>query len=207
MSDVVIIGAGGHARVLHKLLQRRGETIAGYVAPEPAAAFELPYLGTDADLPRLAASRPLSAALGIGKVTATTHRLAVLDRLEACGITCPVLIAPTATVHDDVACGNGTVVLDGAIVVTGSTLGRRCIVNTGAIIDHDCQVGDDVHVAVGAVVCGGVRIGQHCMIGAGATIIQSISICDGCTIGAGATVTRDITEPGIWVGTPIRRVQ
>lgn len=206
MSDAVIIGGGGHARVLLNTLRRRGHVVLGYSAPQPGNALDVPYLGADEQLRALARQKQLIGALGIGKVQASTGRLDLLERIESFGIAFPALPSPGAIVHDDVVLGSATVVLDGAVVVTGTRLGRACIVNTGAIVDHDCMLDDDVHVATGAVVCGGVRIGRHSMIGAGATLKQAITIVAGCTIGAGATVTRDISVPGTYVGTPARKV-
>lgn len=207
MSEAIIIGGGGHARVLRELLRRRGDYVLGYSAPKPEKHSDLPYLGSDDALRTFATDRPVIAALGVGKIRATRNRIAILDFIESLGITCPPIVAPTATVHSNVELGAATVVLDAAVIITGSRLGRACIVNTGAIIDHDCQIGDDVHLSVGSVICGGATIGKHCMIGAGATIVQSISICDECTIGAGATVTSSIDVPGTYVGTPARKIE
>lgn len=206
MSDAVIIGGGGHARVLLNTLRRNGHVILGYSALQPGNALDVPYLGSDEQLRPLARQSQLIGALGIGKVRASTGRLEILERIESFGIAFPALRSPGAIVHEDVVLGSATVVFDGAVVVTGTRLGKACIVNTGAIVDHDCVLDDDVHVATGAVVCGGVRIGRHSMIGAGATVKQEVSIAAGCTIGAGSTVTRDISIPGTYVGTPARKI-
>ncbi len=47
------------------------------------------------------------------------------------------------------------------------------------------------------------KIGNGVSIGTNATILP-VTICDGTVIGAGAVVTKDITEPGIYVGNPAR---
>lgn len=184
-----------------------GLRVMGYVAPEASANIDAPYLGTDEQLQRLVDRSDTLALLGVGKVCVATNRLAIFDQLVRAGFKLPPLVSDRAVVHADVLLGDGTVIFDGAVVVTGSTLGRACIVNTNATVDHDCKLSDDVHVAPGATLSGGVTVGRRSMIGAGATVIQGVSICEDCLVGAGATVIEDIATPGIWVGTPARRVR
>ncbi len=165
------------------------------------------YLGTDQDYLTMDEDAIGTAAvMGVGKIRVDSSRLLLMNSYQAVGFAFPPLYARAATVHDDVVSGNGSVVLDGAVLVTGSRLGRACIINTHATVDHDCTLGDDVHVAPGATLCGDVHVGDHCVIGAGATLIQSVQICSGVFIGAGATVVEDINEPGVYIGTPARRI-
>ena len=84
---------------------------------------------------------------------------------------------------------------------------RASIINTNSTVEHDCVIGDNVHVAPGVTLSGGVRIGDNCVIGTGASVVQYVSISEGCLIGAGATVPRDIREPGIYVGNPVRKIK
>lgn len=207
MADVVVIGGGDHAGVVLQALRRNGLRALGYAAPTGDSRMNLPYLGTDEQLSERIDPETTAAIFGIGKTGITTSRLPVLDRLAGAGFRFPPLVAAGAIVHEDVILGDGTVIMDGAVIVTGSKLGRACIVNTNATVDHDCVLGDDVHVAPGATLSGSVTVGNSCMIGAGATLIHGIRICDDCLIGAGATVVRDITAPGIWVGTPARKIR
>ena len=50
------------------------------------------------------------------------------------------------------------------------------------------------------------KIGNHVSLGSNSTIMP-VNICDNVVIGAGAVVTKDITEPGIFVGNPARRLR
>ena len=206
MAEFVLLGGGGHARVVLETLRRLGHQVVGYAAPAPTGThIAVPYLGTDDEtLERLDAAG-VKGALGIGMPRVDARRLQLLTAYEAAGVAFPPLVAPGATVHAGVALGAASVVLDGAVVVTGAALGRACIVNTNASVDHDCRLGENVHVAPGAIVCGGVSIGSHCLVGAGATLVPGIDVCTGVLIGAGAVVVRDVTEPGTYVGTPARR--
>jgi acetyltransferase-like isoleucine patch superfamily enzyme len=99
-------------------------------------------------------------------------------------------------------------------------IGRRCRVQSHAFICELVTIGDDCFVSHGAMFIndlfeqGGpakgrkdlwrsTRIGSHVSIGTHATILP-VTICDHVVIGAGAVVTKDITEPGIYVGNPAR---
>lgn len=206
MADVVIVGGGGHAAVLLDVLQRLGHRVIGFTAPTLAGVrIVVPYLGLDEALSDIVDPVDVVAAIGFGKTRAHDRRMRVLRRLVNDGFRFPAFVAPTATVHADVVLGDASVVLDGGIVVTGSSLGRACIVNTNASVDHDCTLGDDVHVGPGATISGDVAIGHGCMIGAGSTVSHGITICPRALIGAGATVVSDVVEPGTYVGTPARR--
>jgi acetyltransferase-like isoleucine patch superfamily enzyme len=56
------------------------------------------------------------------------------------------------------------------------------------------------------VINGDCVIGEGVLIGSGAVVLQGKRICDGATVGAGSVVTRHITEAGVYVGVPARRV-
>lgn len=103
--------------------------------------------------------------------------------------------------------GAGAMILAGAVVNTGAVIGEGAIVNTNAIVEHDCQIGAFVHLSPGACVAGGCRIGDGVWIGSNATVIPELAIAEGTVIGAGSTVVRPITEPGIYAGTPARRIR
>lgn len=68
-------------------------------------------------------------------------------------------------------------------------LGCGVIVNTSSSIDHDCILGNYVHIAVGAVVS------------------NNINVCSDCMIGAGGVAVNDITEPGTYIGIPVRKLR
>jgi UDP-perosamine 4-acetyltransferase len=213
MSDhrgtVVVLGGGGHAKVLVSVIRKLPWTIAGYVDPRDVGPLlGVPYAGSDDVLPALLARYPgCAAAMGIGKVDATADRARIQAAAVALGYAFPAFVSPDAVVNGEVELGAGTAVFDGAIVNPGVLTGPICIVNTNAIVEHDCRFGTNVHIAPGATVSGGVRIGDHTFVGAGAVVIHGVQIVAGCLIGAGAVVTNDLTEPGTYVGAPARRIR
>jgi sugar O-acyltransferase (sialic acid O-acetyltransferase NeuD family) len=95
----------------------------------------------------------------------------------------------------------------GTIINAETVLGDNNIINSGCIIEHETSIGSNCHVSVGAILAGRVRMGSYCFIGAGSVVIDKISICDNVIVGANSTVLRDINEPGVYVGTPARKIK
>jgi sugar O-acyltransferase (sialic acid O-acetyltransferase NeuD family) len=106
----------------------------------------------------------------------------------------------------DCAIGDGTIICPGTILTTGITIGTHVIINLNCTIGHDCVIGDFVTISPGANISGNVTIGDMCYIGSNAVIREKISICAGVTIGAGGVVVKDITEPGVYVGNPVKKI-
>lgn len=201
MSSLLIIGGGGHARVLADaaLAMRRWEPIA-FVddRPEVSILLTLARVGASADLERLARDYA-AAAVGIGDARA---RLEFLDRCRDLGFALPQIVHPSAVVSPFASLGDGTVVFAQAAVNAGAVLQRGCIVNTGATVDHDCEVGEGVHVCPGTHLAGGVVVGPRAWIGIGASVKQGIRIGSDATVGAGAAVVSNVEARTTVVGVP-----
>lgn len=209
MAEIVVIGGGGHARVLISLLKKLNWEIVGYTdGQDRGLILGAPYLGDDAVLTGLLSTHQhCSAVVGLGKIDASAARAQLHREIRALGFDCPVVVSPRAVVNEEVELGAGTAVFDGAVVNSGTVAGSLCILNTNSTVEHDCRLGDNVHVAPGATVCGSVVIGNDCMIGSGSTIAQDATVCPSSLIGAGAIVVGDIDSPGVYVGNPARRIR
>jgi len=195
---VIILGGGGHARVVIDALRRAGHTIAGVVDPKPDVAETLPedieWLGVDLSNAR---ASEVVVAIGVGSIDVgeKNPRPAVFAEAKAGGFEILSFRHPSAIVAEDVELGEGTQVMAGAILQPGVHTGINCIVNTGASLDHDCWIGDHVHIAPGVVLSGTVAVGDGCHLGTGAIVIQNIRIGAEAMIAAGAVVTEHVA-PG-----------
>jgi UDP-perosamine 4-acetyltransferase len=206
---IIVVGGGGHAKVVISILKKlESYRILGYTDFKDRGRISgVPYLGSDAELEALTSrSKDLSVVLAVGQVGLGKTRFELWERLRRLALRFPLIVSPGAIVNEEVMGGEGAVVMDGAIVNSGATLGRGAIINTHSTVEHDVILSDWVHVAPGAILCGGVTVGSFSMIGAGATVIEGTKIATNCVIGAGATVVRDLTEPGVYVGSPARRI-
>lgn len=203
MTSLLIVGAGGHARVVADAALTTGQwQRVCFVddAPGASGALGLPIIGTSADLSRLRAEFG-AAVVGIGDARA---RLQLLERCRQAGFDLPAIVHRTAAVSSYATLGPGVVVFAQAAINPGATLGEGCIVNTGATVDHDCHLQAGVHVCPGAHLAGSVQIGARTWIGIGACVKQGVRIGADVTVGAGAAVVCDI-ETGLTVtGVPAR---
>jgi sugar O-acyltransferase (sialic acid O-acetyltransferase NeuD family) len=181
--NVVLVGAGGHAKGVVEAIVARGGKIALYVDRSWADWLDAPREASD-ELVKPAAGTLL---LGIGGTNPEQleRRLALFDRYLARGFRADPLVHPAAWVSSTARLEAGTVVLAGAVVQPNAQIGRGAIVNSGAIIEHDSTVGDGSHVAPGAIVLGACRVGRFCMIGAGAVILPEVAVADRSLVPAG----------------------
>lgn len=202
---VLIIGAGGHARVLIEALTKSGTTILGCVAKEVPSRLSpsISFLGDDETLLRHA---PSSVVLinGIGSTTRPDLRRDVFLRFKQKGYHFGTVVHPAALLPSDIVLGEGAQVMAGAILQPGCHVGDNAIVNTGAVVDHDCRIGAHVHVAPGAVLSGDVTVGEGAHVGTGARVIQGVEIGAGALVGAGAAVLRDVPLGARVAGVPAR---
>ncbi|MEO0030548.1 MAG: hypothetical protein RIS94_306 [Pseudomonadota bacterium] len=200
---VVILGAGGHARVLRASLVAAGRTVAGFVekvGAAPGAEADVLVIGDESVLD--GAMGGAAIAIGIGAIPSRTAtglhvRRAVFQRHSAAGSDRLIgVIDPSAVIRGDVAFGLAVQVMAGAVIQTGARLGHNVVANTGCRIEHDCDLGDHAFVGPGAVLCGGVVVGRGAFIGANATILPGVAIGADAVIAAGSCVARDVPADG-----------
>jgi sugar O-acyltransferase (sialic acid O-acetyltransferase NeuD family) len=144
--------------------------------------------------------------LALGQVKAGMMRQSIYERYVALGAKFPAIRSARAYISAYAGLGDAVMVGHNAVVQPLASLSTGVIVNTGAIVEHGSVVGAFSHVSTRAVINGDCVIGEGVLIGSGAVVLQGKRICDGATVGAGSVVTRHITEAGVYVGVPARRV-
>jgi sugar O-acyltransferase (sialic acid O-acetyltransferase NeuD family) len=197
---VVVVGAGGHAKVVISTLQEAGIEIAALVDDDPGKVGEtllgVRVVGLPAE--RLSGGAP-RAVIAVGD---NPQRRAVAERfphVEWCSV-----VHPRAFMHPSVRLGPGTVVFAGAIIQPDTRIGPHVIVNTGATVDHDCEIGGFVHIAPGVHLSGGVTVGEGALLGIGSCVRPGGVVGSWATVGAGAAVVGTIPDGVVAVGVPAR---
>jgi sugar O-acyltransferase (sialic acid O-acetyltransferase NeuD family) len=199
---VIVMGAGGHARVLLDALRDTGRQVLGLTTSRPeqvgADIGGVRVLGSDEVI---SSYKPHEAELvnGVGSVRVDSRRRQIYEVFKKRGYTFASVIHPTVILGSRVQLHEGVQLMAGVIVQTGSVIGENTIINTGAVIDHDALIGDHVHIAPRCALSGSVRVGHDSHIGTGAVIIQGIHIGNEVLVAAGAVVTTAV-EAGMRVG-------
>jgi UDP-perosamine 4-acetyltransferase len=205
----VILGGGGHARVLIDSLRLSAAATPHAVLDRDRSLWGkdlmgVPILGGDELLRQLAQEGVTRFVVGVGAVSDNQVRRRLFELGLAHGLTPLTICHPSAVRSSWAQVGAGSVLYPAAVVNAGAVLGVNVIVNTGAIVEHDCVIGGHVHIATGARLSGGVRIGNGAHIGAGATVRQSICIGEGSIIGVAAAVVNDVEPWTVVAGVPAR---
>lgn len=117
------------------------------------------------------------------------------------------LVHPNACIADNIAIGEGSLIMAGSVINIQSKIGAGCIINTGATVDHDCIIGEFSHIAPGVNLAGAVILGCEVFIGIGSAVIPCISIGDKSIIGAGSTVLQNLPANVKAVGTPAKVIK
>lgn len=133
-------------------------------------------------------------------------RKKIQEKLIEQGLSVVSLIHPSAVIGTDVEIGTGSVLMAGVVINSSSRIGKGCIINTSSNLDHDNVVENYVHISPGVRIAGSVGIGKGTWLGIGSVISNNVNICSGCKVGAGTVVVKDITEPGTYVGVPVRKI-
>jgi UDP-perosamine 4-acetyltransferase len=203
--NILIIGAGGHAKVLLNALQLSSVNVLGLTDSDPtkhgSSILGCPVLGDDTMIDAYDLT-DVRLIIGIGSIETGSARQDAFERFQANGFTFSNCVHPSASVAPDVKLAPGSQVMAGVIIQPGCVIGMNSIINTRTSVDHDCQIGDHAHIAPGAVLAGTVTVADHAQIGIGASIIQGVHIGEAAMIAAGATVIRDVPARTRVGGTP-----
>ncbi len=194
MMPIIILGAGGHAKVVAEILTLTNQEILGYLTPElvPGEVFNNgKILGNDDTIDRY---NPLEIELvnGVGSLPNCTIRRRLAKMMRDKGYHFKSVIHPNTIISKDVQMGEGVQIMAGSIIQAGCQIMSDTIVNTGSIVDHDCVLEERCHLAPAVTLSGGVRVGKETHIGTGANVIQGISIGQNCLIAAGASVYKNV---------------
>ena len=176
---VIIIGAGGHGKVIADIIIASYDTVIGFLddrSEKGSLVSGYPVLGTSSDC-ALFPDCSFVIAIGVNQI-----REAMAKRYHLKWYTA------------------------NAVINASAVIGKHCIINTGAVIEHDNVIEDYAHISPHATLCGTVRIGKLTHIGASAIIKNNCCVTADCTIGAGGVVIKDIQEAGTYVGVPVRRI-
>ncbi len=202
MTQLIIIGYGGHAKVIEDCVNKSTEhVLIGYIDLEDQGNH-LKYLGPDEKMISVMEKYPNAQyVIGIGDIQL---RQKIIRYYEQRGVSFATVIHTSAVVSDRAEIGSGSVVFPMAVVNPGCKIGKHAIINTGAIVEHDNMLGNNVHIAPQAVTGGQVAIGDNTLIGLGSSVRNNIKIGESCIVGCGSVVIDNISNSSLVYGVPAK---
>lgn len=206
---VIVIGGGGHAKVLIDAMMGQSFKIIGITDRDKGRwgckIMDIPVIGGD-DVVLDYSPDAVLLVNGLGSAGITVPRRQIYDHFKNSGYSFASVIHPSAVTGAGVELAEGVQVMAGAIIQTGSRIGDNTIINTKASVDHDCVIGKHVHLAPGVTLSGGVCICDGVHLGTGATVIQGAKIGKNSVVGAGSLVINDIPGGVTVMGVPAKVV-
>ena len=205
-TPILVVGAGGHAKVVLDILERMGMYEMVGLLDDNADRQGMSHaghkvIGTLEALPQLRREGVQGAIIALGD---NVRRRQVYLQAEEAGFTMVSAIHPSVQVGARVVIGGGTLMVAGAVVNADADIGVNVILNTGATVDHDCCIGAHVHLSPGVHLAGRVSIGELTHVGIGAVVLPNRRIGKHCIVGAGAVVRDDVPDNVVVVGVPAR---
>ena len=207
----LILGGGGHGKVVADLIRSLGYVVHGYVDADPQKLGTVVEPGgakvvinQDAFFGLVGSGTPLpdgevAVALAIGD---NSTREGLLRRVGDWEMPC--LIHPSSNVSASARIGRGTVLLPRVVVNAAAVVGEGVILNTACVVEHDCVVASGAHLSPGSILSGGARVGERAWIGSGAVVVPGVEIGADAIVGAGAVVIHDVPAGVTVVGNPAR---
>lgn len=207
MADIIIIGGGGHARVVIEAIRTmNGMYIKGIVDGRLARGemvLSCPVIGNDSIL-ECNENKGSLLTIGVGHMEAGDSRKKLYDKFKSLGYNFVIVRHSSAVVSDDVTISEGVHIMAGAVLQPLVSVGVNSIINTSALIEHDCKICNNSHIASGSILGGGVTVGECSVVGLGARVMPGVRIGNGVMIGAGAVVTSDVEDGRTVTGIPAK---
>ncbi|WP_312470773.1 acetyltransferase [Neobacillus sp.] len=203
---VILIGNGGHAKVLTSILLQQNRLIIGFTAPEfQENPFNIPYLGTD-EIIGSYNSGDIELVLCIGSVSVPTLRSKIFEQFKEKCYTFSSVIHQSAIITTYSTLGEGVQIMAGSVIEPFVKIADNTIINTSSSINHGCKIGKHCHIAPGTTLSGNVTVGEVTHIGAGSTVIQNVQIGNHVLIGAGSLVLQSINDKRKAFGVPAKEM-
>lgn len=111
------------------------------------------------------------------------------------------IIDPTAII------GSGTILYPGSILDANVEIKDNIIINIGCLVSHDTIIHSHCFISPRVALAGFVNVGEKCVLGINSTIIDNIKIASNVQTGGGSVVIKNIEQPGLYVGNPLRFIK
>lgn len=204
MTKVIVIGCGGHGKVIADIIEKSGDYVFGFLDDSVKIGTCVNGIERFKVIGKVSECEKFrNEETDLKFIVAIGHNQVRRKIAEVYDLPYYTAIHPSSIIGINVLIGEGTAIMAGSIINPCTRIGKHCIINTGAIVEHDNQIQDYVHISPNVSLGGTVRIEEETHVGIGASVKNNILIAKNNLIGAGAVVTKDLIKTNrIYVGIP-----
>lgn len=204
-SDLLIVGGGGHGRVVAETA-RLTQHFSNIVVIDPLQSTNWPLPSFKCVQSESMVDASPESWSFVPAVGDSYLRKKLYSKYVGMGFQPATIIHPKASVSCSASIGKGVVVFAGAVIAAMSQVGDCAIINHNAVVEHDCVVGSFAHIAPGAVMGGSSKLGDGSFLGACANLRHKAEVAKDVVIGNGAAVVSNISLAGTYVGVPAKKL-
>lgn len=191
MKNLILIGAGGHAKSCIDVIEAQGEyNIVGLIDFKEKVGESLlgyPIIDCDENLPKHIIETNYFL-ITLGQIKSAQRRKEIYEYAKSFGAKFATVISPRAYVSKHAKIGEGTIIMHDALLNAGVEVGENCIINTKALLEHDVKVSNHCHISTSAILNGDVKVKDESFVGSNSTIVQGVEVLEKSFIKAGSLV-------------------
>ena len=202
--EIIIIGAGGHARSITESVIANGYNIKFYFDKYAHDKILFGY--------------PIISNLNIAKSYKTNVLIAIANnyirekiykelKIKYKNILFPNIIDPSAKISDFSNIGKGNMIMANSFIGSNTKVTNFCIINNNVSVDHDCFLSNFSSLAPSVTTGGNVKLGLRSSVGIGATVKNNISIGSDTFIGASSYLNMNASRSSVFYGMPAKFIR
>ena len=211
MKNLILIGGGGHCISVIDVIDDNEFNILGVLDLPHNVGQEVlgkKIIGTDENIKDYVNSAHFVVTLGfLDNDPSPARRITIYDKIRLLGGKFATIISPHAYVSKYAIIEEGAVVMHKACISANAHIGKNCIINSFANIEHNCIIGDHTTISTGAMINGDCIVGSSVFIGSQCVLSDKVIIPNNTIVGANSFVNRSLLSPGIYWGTPAKKVK
>ena len=137
----------------------------------------------------------------------TKLRKIVCDEIDNSNLDCITYIHDSCLVCDTCTIGKGVLIGAFSSALYSSRIANHCWIESYCLVAHHVELGRACVMHSGVLIAGKTSIGENCTFKFKSSVLNKVSIVNDVTIGALSNVTKDITQPGRYLGSIARYVK
>ena len=142
----------------------------------------------------------------IGVCLDLQERAEIIKILDDLDLECMTYVNDNNEVHKSAKIGKGTAIFSFNTIMHNAVIGNHCMIDVYCLVAHNTTLGDNCVLHPGTMIAGKTKIGNNCLFNFKSSAINNITVCDNVIVGSYSNLRKDVSEPGVYVGTTARKM-